>query len=96
LNGAFTFELNVQAPTSYKGFVGVGKFDFAGTLETTPAGTLAPLCPRPNPFDFTVAPRPLWTELGGTQANPDVSIGLGAGGTTRVIPAIYLPTLLDR
>jgi hypothetical protein len=104
MTGAFSFEWTVQAPTSYVGSVGVGRFDFAGTMTATPSNRLFPLCPRPtttpapsptnptpdDPFITRLAPRPLWEAAGGTPINPDVLLPLGGGGSVRVTPAVSL------
>ena len=102
LTGAFAFEWNVQAPLSYVGSIGVGRYDFAGTLTATPPAQLAPICPPPittpaptpdnptpdNPFITRLAPRPLWEAAGGTPLNPDVLLQLGGGGSVRLEPSV--------
>jgi hypothetical protein len=88
LNGAFAFDFTVQAPTSYKGFIGVGRFEFGGTLETTPAAQLRPTCPAPDPGEWTRLTPPLWDALGGTPDDPVIQIPLGSGGTEYMLPPI--------
>jgi hypothetical protein len=87
----FTLEWDVQAPTVYKGFVGVGGFAFQGTLQQTAASVLAPVCPRPPPDVFVPTIRPLFEALGGSPAVRTINYELGIGGTVPVKPIVYLP-----
>jgi hypothetical protein len=90
--GGFTLEWDAQAPTTWRGFMGIGGFEFRGTpLQQTPASALAPVCPRPPIDSFVNVIRPLWDDLGGSPSTPDISYALGIGGLVRVNPVTSLP-----
>ncbi len=73
LNGAFNFEFILNTPSSFTPRTGVGWWRFGGTLTSTPAADLRPICPRPaptNPIKLVDAINPVWTALGGGATNP--------------------------
>jgi len=87
----FTLEWDVQAPTVYKGFIGISGFTFQGTLQQTATSLLAPTCPRPPPDAFAPTIRPLFEALGGSPTVGDIFYTLGIGGTVRVEQTVSLP-----
>jgi len=81
LEDPFELEMEVITPTAYTTRVGLGPVSFTGSLTTTPAAKLAPLCPTPDPlggFDTVTIRNPLPAILNiDTLPNPKYTLPSG-------------------